>query len=141
MTTERRCTAHSARTGLPCKAYAIKGATVCRTHGGSAPQVKAKAEERLRHMVDPMLSKLHTLAMQTDNLKVASECVRDALDRAGIGAVVQAKVRQSQRELTNSGITVNIGFLGPAPMNHQTDTIDVSADVIATTPVALTRSS
>lgn len=122
LTTSAKCTAHSARTGLPCQKYAIKGATVCRTHGGAAPQVKAKAEQRLREMVSPMLDKLYTLAMQTDNLKVASECVRDALDRAGVGAVVEAKVRQSHKqEHTGSGITVNIGFLSDGrPMDRPT---------------------
>lgn len=125
----RKCKAHSSRTGLPCKRWAIKGATVCRHHGGAAPQVQAKAEQRLRAMVDPMLDKLHTLAMQTDNLKVASDCVRDALDRAGIGAPVQAKVRSSQREQQQgSGITVNIGYLAVAPIepNTQTLAIDVT---------------
>jgi hypothetical protein len=42
-----KCTAHSKRTGNPCKLAAILGGTVCRMHGGSAPQVKSKAAERL----------------------------------------------------------------------------------------------
>ena len=45
--TYQRCTAHSPRTGQPCKRAPIRGGTVCATHGGSAPQVKAKAKERL----------------------------------------------------------------------------------------------
>lgn len=34
-----RCTAHSKRTGLPCRAPAVSGYTVCRMHGarGGAP--------------------------------------------------------------------------------------------------------
>lgn len=43
----RQCAAHSSRTGLRCKAFAIHGGTVCRMHGGSAPQVKAAARRRL----------------------------------------------------------------------------------------------
>jgi hypothetical protein len=77
LTHSRKCTAHSSRTGKPCQQYAIKGATVCKTHGGAAPQVKRKAEERLRQMVDPMISRLNELAMQTDNPKVAADCVRE----------------------------------------------------------------
>jgi hypothetical protein len=42
-----RCRRTSSQTGQPCKNWAIKGAEVCRFHGGSAPQVKAKAKERL----------------------------------------------------------------------------------------------
>ena len=45
-----RCTAHNRR-GAPCKRYAIRGGTVCPTHGGSAPQVRAKANQRLRDMM------------------------------------------------------------------------------------------
>lgn len=43
----RQCTAVSNSTGKRCKHSAIHGGTVCRVHGGSAPQVKAKAERRL----------------------------------------------------------------------------------------------
>lgn len=35
------------RDGTPCGAYAIRGGTVCRMHGGAAPQVKAAAARRL----------------------------------------------------------------------------------------------
>jgi hypothetical protein len=41
------CSAHSKRSGKRCKQPAIPGGTVCRFHGGGAPQVIAKAQERL----------------------------------------------------------------------------------------------
>ena len=53
MSAERRCSAKSARTGNPCRKYAILGGTVCSTHGGQAPQVKRKAAERLADLIDP----------------------------------------------------------------------------------------
>lgn len=42
------CTAHVRRDGeqRPCGNYPVHGATVCRFHGGAAPQTKAKAAER-----------------------------------------------------------------------------------------------
>jgi hypothetical protein len=43
----RRCRATSSRTGLPCNNAAILGGTVCRVHGGSAPQVRAAARRTL----------------------------------------------------------------------------------------------
>src|SRR3990167_4052651 len=46
MREKRQCAAHT-RSGKPCKGQVIKGATVCRMHGGASPQVKAKAKERL----------------------------------------------------------------------------------------------
>lgn len=53
MKPERQCTATSSRTGHPCKRAAILGGTVCRTHGGAAPQVKRKAAQRLADLIDP----------------------------------------------------------------------------------------
>lgn len=46
-TTQQLCAGHSVRTGLPCRKPPIKGAKVCRTHGGSAPQVRAAAAARV----------------------------------------------------------------------------------------------
>ena len=40
------CTAHRTN-GDPCRAWAIRGATVCRVHGGSIPAVRAKAARTL----------------------------------------------------------------------------------------------
>ena len=42
----RRCTAKSSRTSERCRQYAIKGSTVCGTHGGRAPQIKRAAAAR-----------------------------------------------------------------------------------------------
>lgn len=44
---ERQCTAKSKTTGGRCKQPAVAGGTVCRFHGGRAPQVRAKAARRL----------------------------------------------------------------------------------------------
>lgn len=42
-----RCTARRTN-GLPCLRWAIRGARVCPTHGGRAPQVRRAAAERVR---------------------------------------------------------------------------------------------
>lgn len=42
-----KCTGTSVRTGKPCQAYPVHGAKVCVAHGGAAPQVKAKAAQRV----------------------------------------------------------------------------------------------
>lgn len=41
----RKCTGH--KDGGPCGNWRLKGTNVCRYHGGRAPQVQAKAEERV----------------------------------------------------------------------------------------------
>ncbi len=53
-----KCKAHN-RVGNRCGNWAIKGGFVCRMHGGGAPQVKAKAAERLADLRDDALSALH----------------------------------------------------------------------------------
>lgn len=52
MDDSRRCTATARSTGERCKRAAIKGGNVCSMHGGNAPQVQKKAQERLDEMAD-----------------------------------------------------------------------------------------
>lgn len=47
-----QCTAIAKSTGERCQRPAVKGATVCYQHGGAAPQVQKKAQERLDEMAD-----------------------------------------------------------------------------------------
>jgi hypothetical protein len=55
------------------------------THGGASPQVKKKAEERIRELVDPALNRLQAL-IEDDLSGVALAAVKDVLDRAGYAA-------------------------------------------------------
>lgn len=56
-----RCSAKRSN-GEPCARYAISGGTVCPTHGGSAPQVKAAARARLEALVPAAIETLGDLA-------------------------------------------------------------------------------
>ena len=47
--TPGKCHAHTKRG--PCKRFAIVGGNVCRSHGGAAPRVKAKAKERIQEHI------------------------------------------------------------------------------------------
>lgn len=81
-----RCTARK-RNGEPCKAMAARGANVCRVHGGSAPQVKAAAKRRLDQAADVLVQRLLGFALDGHAPDaVALAAIRDALDRAGLGA-------------------------------------------------------
>ena len=74
------CTAHSARTGKPCRRAPILGGTVCVTHGGAAPQVKAKAKERLTalfpksvHVFDRLLDREEFPTVQFQTARFIAE--------------------------------------------------------------------
>lgn len=76
-----RCTATAKRTGEQCQAWAIRGAKVCRVHGGMARQVRAKAAERLL-LAERMAAapRRHPAEVLLDALAAADLLMRDALE-------------------------------------------------------------
>lgn len=81
MDDSRRCTGISSRSGKRCKKAAIKGGTVCATHGGAAPQVRAAAERReverqtlaeAQRMVAKDESNKHPIEHLVDSMALAS---------------------------------------------------------------------
>lgn len=75
--------------GLDCTRPAVPGATVCRYHGGAAPQVQRKAKLRLLELVDPAIA---TLAREMASAEKSADKQRAAnsiLDRAGFGRVTK----------------------------------------------------
>jgi hypothetical protein len=93
---ERRCTAHSSRTGDQCKNVAILGHNVCRYHGGAAKQVKQAARTRLENAADLMAKELLGIALTADTESVKLAAVRDALDRAGLKAPSEVVLSQGE---------------------------------------------
>lgn len=78
------CTAHKTD-GTACKAHAIAGGTVCRTHGGGCPQVIRAAKLRLALASDVVAKRLVTIATgkRTKTSDAIMAC-KDILDRAGV---------------------------------------------------------
>ena len=79
----RICTAKKSN-GDKCKAPAMKGQLVCRVHGGSSPQAKEKAKERLLEAVDPMIAELVRLAKEAKRESDRIRAIQLALDYAGL---------------------------------------------------------
>lgn len=79
----RRCRARSKRTGEPCRAYAVLGATVCRMHGGAITRVRvAAAQRREREAIERAMHRLeerHAQQMEAwlaERIEVAADLLR-----------------------------------------------------------------
>lgn len=79
----RQCTAKN-RQGVRCGNAAILGGTVCRTHGGSAPQVRRKAALRLQELIDPAIGTLAREMAKADKSADRQRAANSILDRAGV---------------------------------------------------------
>lgn len=77
-----QCTAHTKSNGTRCKQPSIAGGHVCRYHGGSAPQVKNKAAQRLAAIVDPCVAKLAKFVNSKQQMTpLMLRAIADVLDR------------------------------------------------------------
>lgn len=95
----RKCSAHSKQTGEPCGAYAIPGGTVCKWHGGKAPQTVQKARERILAAADPAAAELVRLALEGSTEQVRVQATKDLLDRAGLAGVQKIEVTTDAAEM------------------------------------------
>ena len=84
----RRCTAHN-RAGQPCGKYSMRGGTVCRAHGGAAPQTQAKAqamvelaELRLRNLAPRAVAELESLVTGAESEQVRLQAANSLVDRS-----------------------------------------------------------
>ena len=103
-----KCSART-RTGNPCSRSPIKGGTVCASHGGRAPQVKRKAQERLLKEVPAMLRRLAELASdETVPPAVRLAAIRDWLDRAGITSKIDVEITLGGWQDLIHGITSEV---------------------------------
>jgi hypothetical protein len=73
------------RNGNPCGNPPMNGSSVCRMHGGAAPQVRRRAEQRILEASDKAAATLVRIMQDTTiapALQIAA--ARDLLDRAGL---------------------------------------------------------
>lgn len=88
---QRRCV-RIKRNGDRCGQPAINGTTVCRSHGGTAPQIKAAAKARLEMAADRMAAQLLRLGTEAESENVQLSATNSALDRAGITKPTQVEL-------------------------------------------------
>jgi hypothetical protein len=104
------CTA-TKRNGKPCGLPPIKGGTVCHKHGGSAPQVRKRANQRLIEMVLPAMKELHRI-LDSPNTADADKlrAIQMVLNRTGYGERTQVDIGLREPtpwdNLTSAGVRV-----------------------------------
>src|SRR4051794_27262611 len=87
-----QCVAHK-KNGDRCKRAANHGMTVCNSHGGRAPQVRAKAQQRILEASDKAAARL--VQMMKDPVvpySVQLAAARDLLDRANVVGTQQVQL-------------------------------------------------
>jgi len=80
-----QCTAKSKTTGKQCRNIPITGGTVCVSHGGSIPAVKAAAQRKMIALLDPALAVLYRSLYECEEWPSRIRAALGILDRAGLG--------------------------------------------------------
>ncbi len=92
----RQCKAKSKATGKQCQRPAMKGGMVCQKHGGTAPQVKAKAAERYQTMQSEQAARRLGLLVDIS----PQQALIDEVQRsAGMVCFYQARIDQIADEM------------------------------------------
>lgn len=104
----RSCSAVSSQTGEPCRKPPIRGASVCASHGGSAPQVRDAARRRMLEAVEPALVRLRELIDSQDE-RVALQAIRLVLDRAGVVSEPEVVITPSMIESEIARLEAELG--------------------------------
>ncbi|EMY35755.1 hypothetical protein D477_002643 [Arthrobacter crystallopoietes BAB-32] len=98
--------------GDPCGLYAIQGGSVCHKHGGSAPQVKKKAAERIAEAADDAAALLVQFMEDPKNdVKVRTQIAQDLLNRAGYNSrqAVDLTVSKFDEAVANGEFLIDLG--------------------------------
>lgn len=95
----RLCSAQRSNGNGPCRAPAVGGQRVCRTHGGSSPQAKRKASLRLAELVDPAIATLAREMVQADGSADRQRAANSILDRAGVPRVSKEIAADDSRSI------------------------------------------
>jgi hypothetical protein len=98
----QKCTAHL-KNGKECGKWAIRGAVVCRVHGGAAPQVKLAAEARLKALEHPAIDRYEKL-MDSDSEEIAYKTCKDILDRTGHKPAEKVEISGSLVDAISRGV-------------------------------------
>lgn len=118
-----KCKATNKKTGEPCGNYPLRGSEVCRYHGGRAPQIRRKAEQRVAiaevekaalrlggsldvHPIDVLLGAVKEAAANVAAYRMAIEGL--GIELAEDGAVPSGSVAIPSRDLWHDRGVVHV---------------------------------
>lgn len=110
-TTAQQCTATSKRTGLRCRAWALKGARTCRMHGSATRKARVAAAERIRQASGYAADMLvEFMADPKVEIGLRTKIAQDLLSRAGITEKHQLNLGMEPRNWDDvmAGVLVDI---------------------------------
>lgn len=119
-TPRRQCTATNRR-GERCGQAPILGGTVCKTHGGSAPQVRRKAALRLQELIDPAIGVLAREMVTADKSADRQRAANSVLDRAGVPRTATVLDGDSAKALLVERINALRNEGEPTPIDDEKD--------------------
>lgn len=129
-----QCTAKSKQSGERCRQTAVPGSTVCRFHGGSAPQTKQKAALRLAQLVDPAIATLGREMVKAEKSSDRQRAANSILDRAGITRGQSAELDVARALLLERLLEARSGPR-PAAVAAAPDPLEIVAEVVDDEPV------
>lgn len=100
--------------GKQCGKRANLGSTVCKWHGGNAPQVKAKAEDRLKTLGLMALGVMEELANLKAEPQVRFQAAKDLLNRARVGEGDALRVEEGLAAIAEGELERRLIELGAA---------------------------
>lgn len=115
-----QCKAHR-RDGQQCGNAPIKGATVCRMHGGSIPAVKAKAAERVAEEKAESAMRLFAAPVDIDPANALLELVQWTAGEVRYWRAEVARIAEDDVEALTWGKTQTVEGTGPqGPVDTET---------------------
>lgn len=136
----QKCVARK-KDGTPCKRSPIKGASVCRAHGGAAPQVQRKAAERIANASDIAVLQILALMQAPDTpAPVKLAAARDLLDRANVSGKTTVELEVPLWQQLLDGIVATVpegselrafaeGQGGPDPLVVEAERVEAEREL------------
>lgn len=99
-----RCSAKR-RNGEGCGAWAVKGATVCRMHGGSSPQARAAAARRVQEEKAAKAAQRLAQPIETDPSQALLDLVSSAAGEVAYWRARVDEIQDRDEKRLTSGLT------------------------------------